>query len=313
MKSIIAALFFLFCGHGILSAQEPVPTDEIARDFVEDFKDQMITLSKEMVEVAEDVESVADAEAAEPKIKKAMKNFTELINDLVSSMDNMTMKEAMALQKLQDIENDPEVKEWMEKADNAIDRLKADHPDAAAKLEELAKKHSGELQTAMMALMQKAFQMQSGILDEETSEVSEDFVESFKDQMIDMSKEMVEVAEDVESVEDAEAAEPKIEKAMNDFATLVDDLASNMDNMTMQEARFLQKMQDIEKDPEVKEWMEKADNAMTKLKTDHPDAAAKLEELAEKHSSKLQTALMTLTQKAFEMQSEAEVETETSE
>ena len=158
---------------------------------------------------------------------------------------------------------------------------------------------------------------------EATSGSSEDFVEDFKDQMIDMSKQMLEVAEDVESVEDAEAAEPKIEKAMNDFAMLVDDLANNMDNMTMKEAMALQKMQDIENDPEVKEWMQKADDAMAKLRTDHPDAAAKLEELGQKHSSKLQTAMMALMQKAFQMQSgaegmmegaekgEAEVETET--
>ena len=114
----------------------------------------------------------------------------------------------------------------------------------------------------------------------------------FKQGMIDLSKQMIDITEDIESVEDAQEAEPKIEKAMNDIVALFTRLADNIDKMTVAELRELQNLQTIMEDPEVKEWMDKAQAASDKLKADHPDAAAKLEEIGNKHGEKMMGAMM---------------------
>ena len=166
MKSITTALFLLFCGYGILSAQEPVLTDEASSsveiDFIEDFKSGMIDLSKELIDVTEDIESVEDVMEAESDIEEAMSNFVVVIQEL---SDNMTPENLVGLQELQNLQTDPEVKKWADKSEAEMARLQKEHPEAAAKLEELAQKHSAKLQAVMMTLMQKAMQMQGGMME----------------------------------------------------------------------------------------------------------------------------------------------------
>ena len=134
---------------------------ESTGDVAADFKNAMIDMSKQMIEVSEEVKSVADAEAAEPKIEAAMNTFASWIDNLTNSIDDMTVKDLMALKDMQSVNDDPEVKEWGEKVEAAMKKLETDYPEASKKLEELAEKHSGKLQTAMMGLMGKAMQMQS--------------------------------------------------------------------------------------------------------------------------------------------------------
>jgi len=123
----------------------------------EKFKSEMITMFKEMVEVTEGVESVEDAEAADPKIEAAMNRIASMLEGI--DLENMTIKDAMAFKELQNLDNDPEFKEWSERAEVAREKLKTDHPEAAAKLKELGDKHSEKLQTAIMSFMMKAMQM----------------------------------------------------------------------------------------------------------------------------------------------------------
>ena len=139
--------------------------------------------------------------------------------------------------------------------------------------------------------------------DKKTEEISENtntssgnIVQDFKDGMIELSKQIIEVTENVETVEDAEAAEPKIEKAMNSIVGLFTGLADNVDKITSEELKELESMKNIDEDPEVKEWMQKAEAAMDKLKEDHPEAAAKLEELGEKHIQEMMGAMMKIGQ-----------------
>ncbi|MCB0713711.1 MAG: hypothetical protein KDD67_15395 [Ignavibacteriae bacterium] len=122
---------------------------------VADFKAGMIELSKQMIEVAEDVETVADAEAAEPKVEKAMTSIASLFTGLADNIDKMTLEELKGLQDMQNIGEDPEVKKWMDQAEAAMDKLKADHPEAAAKLKEIGEKHSQKMMGAMMGAMMK--------------------------------------------------------------------------------------------------------------------------------------------------------------
>ena len=309
MKTLTTLFFAALLGTSSLFAQGS------EGEMGQEFKQALIHLSKEMVEVAQSVKSVAGAEAAEPRIEAAMNSFANMINNLTNSIDGMTIKELTLLQDLEHIEEDPEVKKWGEKAEVAMNKLQENYPEAAARIEELADKHSGKLQNALAGLMTKAMELQ-GVADEEEhyhdhsdhshnhhSEFEESSVAAdFKNVMIDMSKQMIEVSEEVKSVADAEAAEPKIEAAMNTFASWIDNLTNSIDDMTVKDLMALKDMQRVNDDPEVKEWGEKVEAAMKRLEIDYPEAAAKVKELGEKHSNKLQAAMMRLTSKTVQMQ-----------
>ncbi|MGE3802066.1 MAG: hypothetical protein AB7H80_13680, partial [Candidatus Kapaibacterium sp.] len=122
------------------TSQEGAPSGGSAT--VADFKAGMIELSKQMIEVAEEVKTVEDAEAAEPKVEKAMTGITSLFTGLADNIDKMTLEELKGLQDMQNLGEDPEVKKWMDQAEAAMDKLKADHPEAAEKLKEIGEKHS---------------------------------------------------------------------------------------------------------------------------------------------------------------------------
>ena len=152
MKRLPATILLILLTSPLLFAQEggeePLPT-------VERFRQGMLDLSRQMIQIAESVKTVADAEAAEPKVEKAMNSITDLFTDLADNIDKMTLEELEDLQDMQNLGEDPEVKKWMDQAEAAMDKLKADHPEAAAKLKEIGEKHSQKMMGAMMGAMMK--------------------------------------------------------------------------------------------------------------------------------------------------------------
>lgn len=129
---------------------------------------------------------------------------------------------------------------------------------------------------------------------EESAEATGEIGQKIKSGMIDMAKGMIDIAEDVESVEDAEKAEPKIAELMGNLTSVFTDFGDNIDKMTMEDIQELQNMQAIMQDPEVAEWGKKVEASMEKLKTEHPDAAAKLEEITTKQSQKMMEGMMAI-------------------
>ena len=104
--------------------------------------------------------------------------------------------------------------------------------------------------------------------------------EELKGAMIDMSKQMHGIISEVETVEDVQAADEEI-------GEIFDDLVENMRGAMKNPAAFQSMEQEIENDPEMKEWSQKMDAAMEQLKADHPEAAAELEKVMQKHAMKL--------------------------
>lgn len=132
---------------------------------------------------------------------------------------------------------------------------------------------------------------------EASSEAAGNITDKFKEGMINMAKEMTGIVEDVESVEDAEKAEPKIEAMMGKLAGIFTELGDNFESLSMKDAMELQNMQSVMQDPEVMEWGKKVEAATAKLKEEHPDAAAKLEEITQKHGQKFMEAMMNVAMK----------------
>lgn len=138
-------------------------SSEAVGDIGEKLENVMIEISKDMISITEDIESVEDAEKAEPRIAESMEKLSAVLVEFSDNVDKMTMEDMAKLQHLQNLGESPEAKEWMDKAQAATDKLKAEHPDAAAKLEELGRKHSQKTMEGMMALMMKVQQKASAM------------------------------------------------------------------------------------------------------------------------------------------------------
>ena len=125
-------------------------------------------------------------------------------------------------------------------------------------------------------------------------------VAEFRKARIAMNRELVEIAGSIETVEDAEKAEPKIEQAMSNMAGMYIGLAGEMEKMSTTSLREFAGLPNISSDPEVLEWNRKVDSAMMKLAQEHPDVAAKLNEIGERNHRRwmqpMQSAQMKINQ-----------------
>ena len=159
---MLGTLLFSFtligCGD---DAEEDADTTEVDVDVensgaeagevdTEDLKEAMLAMTKDMHDIVSEIETVEDVQEADEEIG-------EIFDGLVESMRG-AMKNPAALQAMeQEVENDPEVKEWSDKMDAAMEQLQTDHPEAAAELEKVMQKHSMKL----MALIGEAMQNMS--------------------------------------------------------------------------------------------------------------------------------------------------------
>lgn len=134
----------------------------------EKFKSGIIDMAKEMIAISKTVKTVADAKKAEPKIEKMMGRLTAVLVEMSAQIDNMTPEEATGLTTFESLVEDPEVAEWGEKAEAAIDALRQKNAEAAEELEIITRAQSEEFMGVMMEVMQKIQEkIMSGVEGEE--------------------------------------------------------------------------------------------------------------------------------------------------
>jgi hypothetical protein len=121
-------------------------------------------------------------------------------------------------------------------------------------------------------------------IEEGTAEAGQADTEDLKEAMMDMTKEMHGIVSEIETVEDVRGVDEEIGEI---FDNLVEKMRGAMKNPAAMQAME----QEVENDPEMKEWSDKMDAAMAQLQTDHPEAAAELETVMQKHSMKLMTLI----------------------
>ncbi len=112
-----------------------------------DMKSAMLTMTKKMYDIMQDIETVEDVEEADEEIG-------EIFDDMVENMRG-AMKDPQAMMNMeQEMQNDPEMKEWSDKMDAAMEKMKADKPEVAAALEGTIQKHAMKLMTLVGEAMQ---------------------------------------------------------------------------------------------------------------------------------------------------------------
>lgn len=147
-RGLICAAFIaatLFGTTRTLHAQDGDP-------FIETFRQGVITMSKQTLDVLNSIHSAADADAAEPRVSKIMDNFVVTLNGLAEYVDQGA---EASMESLNVMQNDPELQEWNDKVNARIAKLEAEHPDAAARLTEIGNAQSPKVMEAMTNLMQK--------------------------------------------------------------------------------------------------------------------------------------------------------------
>lgn len=116
------------------------------------FRQGMINLSKRMLEIAQEVNSVEDAQAAEPKLAQVMEDITALLNRLADNVEGMSREEMNAIENMR---NDPELQDWTRRVNEAMGRLEKENPEAMQALQEIGRRQSEKMRTAMRELRQK--------------------------------------------------------------------------------------------------------------------------------------------------------------
>lgn len=129
------------------------------------FKAGMIDLSKRMLEIAESINSVQTAEAAEPKLAAVMVGITALLDTLADDIDKMSQEDLNAIKTMR---NDPELQEWTRKVNDRMAALEQQHPDASKKLQEIGRRQSEKMAVAMRELVEKIDQKMPGTTGPET-------------------------------------------------------------------------------------------------------------------------------------------------
>lgn len=132
-------------------AAQTTPADQIG----EKFRLGVIDMAKQMIDIAKTIKTVADAKKAEPKIEKIMGRLTDILVEMSAEIDGMTAAEVTGMTTFESLAEDPEVAQWGEKAEAAIDALRKKNASAAEELEIITKAHSEEFMTVMMEVMQK--------------------------------------------------------------------------------------------------------------------------------------------------------------
>lgn len=116
------------------------------------FRQGMINLSKRMLEIAQEVNSVEDAQAAEPELAQVMADITALLNRLADDVEGMSSEEMSAIENMR---NDPELQDWTRRVNEAMGRLEKENPEAMQALQEIGRRQSEKMGVAMRELRQK--------------------------------------------------------------------------------------------------------------------------------------------------------------
>lgn len=131
-----------------------------------------------------------------------------------------------------------------------------------------------------------------------TSEAAAQTNAEIKNGMIELSKDMTGIVEGINSVEDAENAKPEIEGAMGDFLNMLSEVGTVIDKMSTAEIEeFKNGQAQLLQDEELAKWRNKMQVALAEKRTQHPEAAAKLDSVTEEVGRKFVVAMRTIVQK----------------
>ena len=117
----------------------------------EKLKAVMIDMSQTMLSIANDVETVEDAEAAESKL-------ANMIDQFIASAKSIQITPDV----LPKIEQDPEVAEWSEKVQARITQMKEETPEVAAKFEEISRNQIMRMMQAWGEIMDQGMPQSEG-------------------------------------------------------------------------------------------------------------------------------------------------------
>ena len=149
---------------------ENVSAEEASGD-AGDMKAAMLEMTREMYDIVQDVESIEDVEEADEEIGEI---FDEMVENMRGAMKDPSAMMAME----QEMQNDPEMKEWSEKMDAAMNKMKEEKPEVAAALEASIQKHAMKLMTlvgeAMQNLDPAAMEEAGKAMEEAAKEAMED-------------------------------------------------------------------------------------------------------------------------------------------
>lgn len=134
-----------------LAEGETTDVEEVADagDFdAEEMKEEMLEMNEEMYEIISGIESVEDVQDAEDDIAEI---FEELAENMRKALANPA-----AMQKMEmEMQQDPKMKEWDEKINQARTDLETNHPEAFAELNKVMEKHGAKMQQVMMEAAQQ--------------------------------------------------------------------------------------------------------------------------------------------------------------
>ncbi|MGE3801252.1 MAG: hypothetical protein AB7H80_09545 [Candidatus Kapaibacterium sp.] len=306
MKRQSVTILLILLTSPLLFAQEG---DDGSLPYVERFKQVMIDLSKEMIQVAESVKTVADAERAELKVEKAMTGISDLFTELAENIDNMTLRELKGLQQMQNISEDPEVKKWMNQAEAAMDKQKRDYPEAAEKLKEIGEKHSEKMIKVMMGAMMKIDQklgmnelaeggFSTNVDEIETPEV--EFVEEYKRTLDSVTDNLIKEIYLIRNVQDVVDAEQRLKEQMSVLTSALSELVERWDALSADEREEMGGVLTILEDPEIVARLELLEDAVQDLAMRDVEGEYYFREMMKKYSTTYEELMDYLMDEAYE-------------
>lgn len=249
----------------------------------------MIDVSKRMIDIVEGIESVEDAEAAEPEIEKAMHQLTSLFTDLAENIDNVTVAELRDLQLMQYIAEDSEVKEWTEKAQAAVDRLEVEYPEAAAKLKEIGDRYGEEMAAAIMeATMEIGRKLGVDQYDSSGDFSNPDepeFLLAYKRDLVRITDELIEEMREIDGVDDVRNAESRIAGQMEELTDALRNLVDAWNALSDEEREEMGGSAAIVENEGIVFQLERVEDELYALKERNPEAGEAFQELGKKHSA----------------------------
>lgn len=150
--SPILALALLLLVAPTLAAQESTPAEQM--------KKAMVDMSSEMHAIIVDLESTDD-------VQEATEDIAEVFDELIESMRGFMTADPVAMQAMEaEVQSDPQIMEWNQKMDAAMQQIQTDHPEAAAALMQVMQQQSMKLMALVTEMMQDVEVMEAEAEDE---------------------------------------------------------------------------------------------------------------------------------------------------
>jgi hypothetical protein len=119
-------------------------------------KEATLDMMEDLIEIAEEIESVEDVREARPAIVAAMNKIVVMTEEMVVDAASLTPEDQAELQNMQtDMQNDPRFKKLNKRATKVQEDLTERSPGAAAEFQKVTQEEGMKMAQAMMTAMQK--------------------------------------------------------------------------------------------------------------------------------------------------------------